>query len=49
MSDVSMMLVLTGHERTLGEFDALFAIAALRRISVRRTRHPQVVIEAVTI
>jgi hypothetical protein len=49
MSDVSMMLVLTGHERTLKEFDFLLAAAGLRRISVRSTRDPQVVIEAVAI
>jgi hypothetical protein len=49
MSDVSMMLVLTGHERTLDEFDALLATASLKRISVRTTRDPQVVIEAVAI
>jgi len=49
MSDVSMMLVLTGHERTLEEFDTLFAAAGLRRTSVRPTRDPQVVIEAVAI
>ncbi|MCV7372201.1 methyltransferase [Mycolicibacterium arabiense] len=49
MSDVSMMLFLTGHERTLDEFDALFAAAGLRRTSVRPTRLPQFVIEAVAI
>ncbi len=49
MSDMSMMLLLTGHERTLAEFDALFAAAGLQRTSVRPTRDPQVVIEAVAI
>ena len=49
MSDVSMMLLLTGRERTLEEFDVLFAKAGLRRIAVRMTRDPQVVIEAVAL
>lgn len=49
MADMSMMLLLSGHERSLDEFDALFAAAGLQRTSVRSTRHPQVVIEAMAV
>lgn len=49
MADMLMLMMLSGRERSLGEFDALFDAAGLRRTSVRPTRHPQVVIEAMAI
>jgi hypothetical protein len=47
MSDMSMMLLLNGRERSVEEFDALFAAAGLRRHRVHPTRSPQVVMETV--
>jgi hypothetical protein len=47
MSDMSMMLLNSGRERSLAEFDALLTAAGLRMVSVRPTRGPQAVIEAV--
>jgi O-methyltransferase domain/Dimerisation domain len=48
-ADMTMLLMLPGRERSLDEFDLLFASAGLRRVSVTPLRHPQVVIEAVAI
>jgi hypothetical protein len=45
--DMTMLLMLPGRERSLEEFDSLFAAAGLRRVSVKNLRYPQVVIEAV--
>ena len=45
--DLLMLSVAGGRERTLEEFDALFAKAGLRRTAVRTADSPQKIIEAV--
>ncbi|MER5494358.1 methyltransferase [Streptomyces sp. NPDC002490] len=45
--DLDMLAVLPGRERELGEYDALFEAAGLRRTRVTPTRSPQSLIEAV--
>jgi hypothetical protein len=46
LADMAMLLFLSGRERALEMFDALFAVTEVRRTSVRTRRHPQVVMEA---
>jgi len=43
--DMAMLMACTGKERSLSEFDALFAAAGLKRTAVLDTGGPQVVIE----
>lgn len=43
--DMTMLAVAAGKERTLAEFDALFARAGLQRVSVVRLNAPSAVIE----
>ena len=47
LMDLNMLVVVTGKERTLEEFDALLAKAGLRRTAVRTSDSPQKIIEAV--
>ena len=47
LMDLLMLSVAGGRERSLDEFDALFAKAGLRRTAVRTTDSPQTIIEAV--
>ena len=43
--DMNMFIMSAGRERSIEEFDALFAAAGLKRIAMHRTASPQVVIE----
>ena len=45
LMDMAMLMACTGKERSLSEFDALFAAAGLKRTAVLDTGGPQVVIE----
>ena len=45
LTDMVMLMACTGRERTIEEFDALFAPAGLKRIAVHETGTPQAVIE----
>jgi O-methyltransferase/methyltransferase family protein len=47
LSDVNMLAVTGGRERSLAEYDALLAAAGLRRNVIRSSGSPQSVIEAV--
>jgi O-methyltransferase domain/Dimerisation domain len=49
LTDLSMLAVAGGKERSLAEFDALLSDAGLRRVAVRAMDSPQSVIEAVAI
>jgi len=42
--DMNMFIMSAGRERSIEEFDALFAAAGLKRIAMHRTASPQVVI-----
>jgi hypothetical protein len=44
--DMNMLAATTGQERSLDEYDALLAVAGLRRIALHATPSPQSVIEA---
>ncbi|MFD9961905.1 methyltransferase [Amycolatopsis sp. NPDC058986] len=46
--DLNMLAVVSGRERDLDHYDALFTAAGLRRTGVTPTRSPQCLIEAVT-
>jgi hypothetical protein len=46
--DLNMLAVVSGRERDLAHYDALFAAAGLRRTGVTPTRSPLCLIEAVT-
>lgn len=46
MMDMNMLAVVAGKERTLAEYDALFAAAGLTRTNVARTSSDHVIIEA---
>jgi hypothetical protein len=47
VTDLSMLAIAGGRERSLAEFDALLRDAGLRRVAVRTMDSPQSVIEAV--
>jgi len=47
LADMNMFLACTGRERSLEEFDAIFAAAGLQRKAVHETGTPQSVIEIV--
>ena len=47
VSDLNMLVVAGGKERSLAEFDALLAEAGLQRAALRPTDSPQSIIEAV--
>jgi hypothetical protein len=47
LSDLNMLALTTGRERSIEEYDALLVAAGLRRTSVRETGTPKIVIEAV--
>jgi hypothetical protein len=46
LSDIEMLVATGGRERTLDEYDALFAAAGLRRTGTHATRSPFTLIEA---
>ncbi|HME82244.1 MAG TPA: methyltransferase, partial [Candidatus Eremiobacteraceae bacterium] len=46
LSDIEMLVCTGGRERTLAEYDALFAGAGLRRTAAHETRSPFTLIEA---
>lgn len=47
LTDLSMLTLAGGRERSLAEFDELLSDAGLRRVAVRTMDGPQSVIEAV--
>jgi O-methyltransferase domain len=47
LMDLNMLTMTSGRERDIGEFDALFAAAGLRRTTVTPTNSPFTIIEAV--
>jgi O-methyltransferase domain/Dimerisation domain len=47
LMDMGMLVLQTGRERELGEYDRLFTAAGLRMVRVQPTRSPFVVLEAV--
>lgn len=49
LTDLSMLTLADGRERSLTEFDSLLADAGLRRLAVRTMDSPQSVIEAVAV
>ncbi|MBV8172119.1 MAG: hypothetical protein JO219_09325 [Candidatus Eremiobacteraeota bacterium] len=46
LSDIEMLVATGGRERTLAEYDALFAAAGLRRTATHATRSPFTIVEA---
>jgi hypothetical protein len=46
LADMNMLMWCSGRERSIEEFDRLFAAAGLKRTAIRETGTPQAVIEA---
>ena len=47
LTDMCMLALSTGKERSVEEYDALLAAAGLQRTALRETRTPKIVIEAI--